>query len=46
MVEPLQCRICGAFVYIDEGPEGTCPQCARLLEEMREIAEDADTKAS
>ena len=42
MVQPCRCRICDAFVYIDEGPEGVCPQCARLLEEMREIAQDAE----
>lgn len=42
MVQPCRCRICDAFVYIDEGPEGVCPQCARLLDEMRQIAQEAE----
>ena len=46
MVQPCRCRVCDAFVYIDEGPDGTCPQCTLLLQEMREILEDIETDTS
>jgi hypothetical protein len=44
VVQPCRCRICDAFVYIDEGPDGICPACAALLEEMAEIAKEADSR--
>jgi phage FluMu protein Com len=45
MVQPLRCRICDSVVLFDEGTEGVCPQCAQLLEEMAEIAAEADTRS-
>lgn len=45
MVQPCRCRICGTFVYIDEGPEGTCPECSRLIEQMATAAHIAEARA-
>ena len=45
MVQPCRCRICGAFVYIDEGPDDTCPECARVIEQMATAAHIAEARA-
>jgi hypothetical protein len=45
MVAPVRCRICDAFVYIDEGPDATCPECARLIEQMATAAHIAEARA-
>jgi hypothetical protein len=45
VVAPCRCKICDAFVYIDEGPDGTCPECARLIEQMANAAHIAEARA-
>lgn len=45
MVAPCRCRICDAFVYMDEGPDSTCPECARLIEQMATAAHIAEARA-
>ena len=45
MVQPCRCRICSAFVYIDEGPDGMCPECSRLVEQMATAKHVAEAKA-
>ena len=45
MVQPCRCKICDAFVYIDEGPEGVCPECSRLIEQMATAAHIAEARA-
>lgn len=45
MVQPCRCRICDAFVYIDEGPDGTCPECARLIDQMATATHIAEARA-
>jgi hypothetical protein len=45
VVQPCRCRICDAFVYIDEGPDGMCPECARLAEQMATARHIAEARA-
>ena len=45
MVQPCRCKICGAFVYIDEGPDGVCPECSRLIDAMATAAHIAEARA-
>jgi uncharacterized Zn ribbon protein len=45
VVQPCRCRICDAFVYIDEGPDGTCPECARLIDQMATATHIAEARA-